>query len=209
MKIGDIKLEAIKIMFVNYNADITIEQIGRLKADENYNSYLVNMPGSINRCLSNIEDKRVLPVKSYVIEPENIVASGSRARFDLSSIEDFFDVDRVVCETATGDYITDHKYSREGNILVIHDYDEEDSYRVLYYPSIKRISSLDDENTKELDVPENIAVLIPYFIKGDLYREDEPNEASEARNWYEAGMEAIYNGRENKITSVKSVYSQI
>ena len=57
-------------------------------------------------------------------------------------------------------------------------------------------------------IPENIASSIPYFIKGDLYRDDEPNEASEARNWFEAAIEEILLKKISKANKVKSVYSQ-
>ncbi|MBQ8399329.1 MAG: hypothetical protein IJX08_05090, partial [Clostridia bacterium] len=39
--------------------------------------------------------------------------------------------------------------------------------------------------------PDDIACHIPCFIKGDLYRDDEPDEAGEARNFFEAAMEEI------------------
>lgn len=219
MKIGDIKLEAIRLMFVNYNADISIDQIERLKADENYNSYLVNMPGSINRCLSDIEDKRVLPVKAFALDENKQLASAAIRRFNLLElIPDFFDVERLVCETSNGEYIGDCSYQREGNTLVIFDFDKDNNYTVLYYPSIERITSItsDDldlttavkEGCTPIKIPENITALIPYFIKGDLYREDEPNEASEARNWYESGMEKIYQGIINKANNVVGVFMQ-
>ena len=54
MKLGDIKIEALKIMFVNYNTDLTIDELDNAMQDENYGSYLVNMPGAIIgvfRCL--------------------------------------------------------------------------------------------------------------------------------------------------------------
>ena len=59
----------------------------------------------------------------------------------------------------------------------------------------------------ELDIPNGIAEQIPYFIKGDLYRDDEPNEASEARNWFEAAMDAIITGRTNRTGRVCTKYS--
>ena len=86
-------------------------------------------------------------------------------------------------------------------------FDEGDTYTLLYYPKIPRVSSLTSDE-EELTIPENIASHIPYFIKGDLYRDDEPNEASEARNWYEAAMDEILNSRANKASKVASVFSQ-
>lgn len=208
MKLGEIKIEALKLMFVNYNIDFVINELPNIALDENYGSYLVNMPGAINRCFASIEEKGVLPVKTYILNADEGLASGSYIRFDLPKlIEDYFDVDRIVCETANGEYIGDHEYQKEGDTLVLKDFGVDDKYVLLYLPRIERISSLtpDDE---EILIPDNIAAHIPYFIKGDLYRDDEPNEASEARNWYEAAMDAILNSRANKVSKVTSIFSQ-
>ena len=207
MKLGDIKIEALKLMFVNYNSDISIESLEQLALDENYGSYLVNMPGAINRCFSSLEDKRVLPVKSYTLQPSEGLASGSFMRYNLSDIlSDYFDIERLVCVTGDGEYVGEHDYQKEGDTLVIPDYDEDNTYTLLYYPKIQRITSLTSDET-ELDIPDNIAAHIPYFIKGDLYRDDEPNEASEARNWYEAAMDAILSSQSNKVGKIVSKFS--
>ena len=50
MKYGEIKIEALKLMFVNMGDDIDIDGLETYAQDDNYKSYLVNMPGSINRC---------------------------------------------------------------------------------------------------------------------------------------------------------------
>lgn len=206
MKLGDIKIQALKLMFVNYSDDISIDDITALSADQNYGSYLVNMPGSINRCFASLEEKRVLPVKSYSLDYIEGEANGSFLRFNLDVlIPDFFDMERLIYEYE-GIYCGDADYQREGNILVLKDTFGEGSYTVLYYPRISRIDSMSD-NQMELDIPDGIAAHIPYFIKGDLYRDDESNEASEARNWYEAAMDAIITGRTNRIGSVCTKYS--
>lgn len=208
MKLGDIKIEAMKLMFVNYNIDFQIEQLEQLAQDENYGSYLVNMPGAINRCFSSLEEKGVLPVKAYVLKPSEALAGGSFLRFDLgATIKDFFDVERVVYENDNGEYVGDYEYRREGNVIVLANVGEGEYYTVLYKPKLERITALTDNNA-DLPIPDHIASHIPYFIKGDLYRDDEPNEASEARNWYESAMEAILETNVNKINKVRSVYSQ-
>ena len=204
MKLGEIKIEALKLMFVNYNKDYSISDLSNLMSDENCGSYLANMPGSINRCFSVIEEKRVLPVRTYTIKEFD--TSGYFARFSLSSIPDFFDIERVIKESRRG-YIGCLPYIREGNDLLISDYDEEAIYRVVYKPSIERVMSFTDEYA-DIDIPDKIAAFIPYFIKGDLYREDEPSEASEARNWFEQAMDSISEPIVNSVDSVSTVYSQ-
>ena len=52
MRLGDIKAEALKLMFINYDKKIDAEDIPDLLADDNYASYLVNMDGAIQRGLT-------------------------------------------------------------------------------------------------------------------------------------------------------------
>lgn len=207
MKLGDIKIEALKLMFVDYNIECQIEHLEQLAQEENYGSYLVNMPGAINRCFSSLEEKGVLPVKTYNLKSSEALANGAFFRFDLSHIKDFFEIDRVVYENDKGEYFGNYEYQREGNIIVLPNIRGGESYNILYKPKLERITDA-TENTYELPIPDNIASNIPYFIKGDLYRDDEPNEASEARNWYEAAMDAITESKINKVNKVQSVYSQ-
>lgn len=210
MKLGDIKIEALKLMFINMGDDIGIENLEAISQDETYRSYLVNMPGAINRCFANIEEKRVLPSKSKVLTHSEGGGSGRFLRFNLGKIiSDFFDIDRIVKETDEGEYNGDYDYITEGDVLVLDGYRECDgvTYTVIYKPKIARITSTTSNDT-EIKVPDNIAAYIPYFLKGDLYRDDEPNEASEARNWYEQAMNEIYLKKEHKTTKIKSIYSQ-
>lgn len=210
MKLGEVKLEALKLMFVNMGDDIDIEGLETYEQDDIYKSYLVNMPGAINRCFASIEEKRVLPSRSRSLKRSEGVASGCFVRFDLSLlIPDLFDIDRVIRETVWGEYDGNSEYMTEGDILVLEDFKEDEgiSYTVLYKPKLNRITALSDD-TAELDIPDSIAAYIPYFVKGDLYRDDEPNEASEARNWYEQAMSEIYQRKEHKTNAIKAVYSQ-
>ena len=208
MRIGDIKAEALRIMFVNNDDMIKVDSLSDLAGLENYRTYLLNMNGSINRCFSAIERKRVLPLKEFVLSQSNALASGYFSRFDLSDlIPDFYDLERVVYECDEA-YIGDLDYRREGNTLILNRVNSDGVYRALYYPRIKRLTDLSGY-LEELDVPDEIACLIPYFIKGDLYRDDEPNEASEARNWFEQGIDELVQQRAEKHGSVLTVFSQV
>lgn len=206
MKLGDIKIESLKIMFVSTHTDLSIGQLNNALNDENYSSYLVNMPGAINRCFSTLEEKRVLPIKAYTLKASEGLASAKYIRFDLASlIEDFCDIDRLVCERGE-EYEGNAEFRMEGNILVLPIFDDE-VYTVLYYPSIPRITSETDNET-ELPIPDKIAAHIPYFVKGDLFRDDEPDEANEARNWFEAAMEQIIATKQSYSDKVFDKYSQ-
>jgi hypothetical protein len=111
MTIGEIKKEALKLMFTNQDNEIDSNYITVLLEDDNYGDYLVNMNGSINRAIVRLKSKGV----EY---------TGDRLKSDAS--EDF-----------------------------------------------------------ELDLDEELCMMIPYFIKGELYEEDNAQQAAIARNLFE------------------------
>lgn len=208
MRLGEIKAQALKLMLVTDTEEIRAADIERISDDDVYRPYLLGMIGAINRCLSDIEQRRVLPVCQRGLLPEEATRGRSTLRFALSGVADFFDVCRIVAE---GDYTYDGDapYYMEGKTLVLRGMDGDVDYTLLYYPRLCRLSEDADNEAELAGVPEEIACLIPYFIKGDLYREDEPNEAGEARNWYESGMAALERGRTEKQGRVATVYSQV
>ena len=150
MKLGEIKLEALRLMFMNYNDDLKLENFDNYLLNENYASYLVNMNGSINRCFSSIEEKCVLPSKSHKFLNTEGTQSGAFIRFDLDNIlNDYSTFDRVIYENNNGDYNGEYDYKLEGNTLVLDKIDDGESYTLLYKPSISRISN--DNSNDEIE----------------------------------------------------------
>lgn len=111
MTIGEIKKEALKLMFTNQDNEIDTLDMEDLYADSNYGDFLNNMYGSINRAIVRLKSK-------------GVVYAGERLRNDTS----------------------------------------------------------DDA---ELALDEELCMLIPYFLKGELYGEDNAQEAAIARNLFE------------------------
>lgn len=52
MTLGEVKIEALRVMGVNLSEDLSEYNIDELLATDKYRSYLVNMEGAINRCFS-------------------------------------------------------------------------------------------------------------------------------------------------------------
>jgi hypothetical protein len=205
MTVGDIKIQALKLMFVSYSDDLSVENMDAIKGSENYRAYLVNMDGSIDRCLADIEKRCVLPVKMLELVPEQEPIHGFMTRIEINA-PDFYEVERVSKESLY-EYDGDCSYMREGNTLLFTNFDTSAKYRLMYFPRVTRTVNLSD--TDEIGLPEEIAAAVPYFIKGELFREDEPNEASEARNWYESAILTVARPRITKQNSVVSKYSQV
>jgi hypothetical protein len=65
--------------------------------------------------------------------------------------------------------------------------EEDELFGVEYTPKLQMI----DANTLDSDmlsVPESLARVIPYFIKADIYEQDEPEIAAIARNIFESAL---------------------
>lgn len=188
MTLNDIKKAALALMFTNYSDDLADANVNvdNLSSEE-YTQYTVNMNASINRCLGRIESAGVLPLKTQEITTATTGSvSGNFARYNLSTLaSDFLSVSRIAKETAGGEYIPSVKYHVEGTTVVLPPLETGDKYIVIYRRRPTRISITAVSSTV-VDVPDNIAEIIPYYIKADLYEEDEPNLALQARNIFES-----------------------
>ena len=207
MKLGEIKIQALKLMFVGGQELIDGDALADYLGDDTYGHFLVNMPGAINRALSLLERRRVLPVRSLELEKEKASFFGKSARFDLADlIKDFYDVDRLVYERGD-EYVGAQDYRREGDVIVIADFDETAQYRLLYWPRIPRVSiSTSDEQELE-GIPDHIACYLPYAIKAELFREDEPDEATVAHQLFENAIAQLAREvRGEHISSVQLIY---
>ena len=118
-------------------------------------------------------------------------------------------MDRIVLESEYGDYDGNCDFTMEGDTLVLPRYSEEDGlhYTVLYKPKLTRVS-VATENDAVLDVPDNIAAHVPYYVMSDLFRMDEPDEAAHARNLFESALDEISERRTERVGRVKTVFSQ-
>ena len=204
MTLAELKIECLRIIFANADEILYPDRLSEYETDEQYRDYLANMTGAINRCFSTLENKRVLPVKTFLIESSSVVAS-RRIRIDMKqAVSDFFDIDRVIGESDYT-YKSNVDFWMAGDLLIVPN--ENLDYTVLYYPTLPRIKST-TSGDMEIPVPDNIAAYIPYYVKGDIYREDEPNEAAEARNWFEQAISELEGKREQYQGTVESIYSQ-
>lgn len=210
MTYGNIKIETLRLMGLPAQDLITEEYLETYEKDETYKSYLSMLHGALMRCFALIEERRVLPTRSFTLSAADGISGKAFIRFDLKRLcESYFDLERVVCETERGEYIADCHFKREGDVLVLPLYKDTDgiAYTAVYRPCIKRFPSYANNDT-ELDLPEYIAAFIPYYLKGELYRTDEPNEAAEARNQFEQLISEIRERSVTRVTGVATVYSQ-
>ena len=78
-------------------------------------------------------------------------------------------------------------------------------YTVRYEPLTERISPSTAES-HELELPNRLAELIPYFVKGDILRVDEPEEAKDAHTLFYGLLDEIAEGERLYLNMVRTVY---
>lgn len=208
MTYNEVRAEALRLMFADSDVNVDIEQddalglrvgLSLLEDDENIGPFLKNMRGSVNRCFSVIESKGVLPDRSAIVSP---YFDGDFSTFDLP-YDCYFPV--RLAKYGNDGIFGNIAFERQGGNILIADYDINSTYVLIYKPKIKRLfSGVDD--FEELDLPENVASFIPFYIKGELFRDEEPNEASEARNWFEAAMSELMTRQDGEQRSVEAVF---
>ena len=186
MNIEQIKKEALRMMLAA-GREIDGVSVSSLEGSAASGRYLAAMTGAIGRCLADLERRHAIRPLLWEVEADAWVHTAATSRLRLSLREDLYAVLSVSLEGERG-YVGDASYATEGEWMVLERLSEGATVRVLYAPRAPRVERYD--NAMELSfLHESVASLIPYFIKGELFREEDPAEAGEARNFYESGVE--------------------
>lgn len=201
MNLGEIKIAALRLMFPNYDENIKLDNISDLTNDANLKQYMWAMPDSINRCFDRFKDERLLPEKSETITPTEGEYS---ATFDLSTITDLHEISRISYTDDYGVYYGNVEYQREGDTLILFRLGGE--YHLIYFAEPDEIAS-ETVDTTVIDLPVGLLRLIPYFIKADLYEEDQPELAAQAMSIFEQRLSRVRRKPSNIQTQIKEVFT--
>lgn len=186
MKLGDIKAEAMKLMHASGGAAVSAETVSILGRDSNAREYLIAMTGSINRCFGRIESKGILPHGRY--EYRAPLSCTFQLRIPLPE-----EAARMISVWREGEegggLFRSVPFLGYGDSLLVQGVPGA-LYTLVYEPKIPRVSDADPD-TREIAIPDEIAELIPLYIKSELYLEDEPSEAVQARNLFEAAADEV------------------
>lgn len=203
MTVGDIKIESLKLMEIN-DTDISVEILEDLQEDENYKEYFSRMPGAITRAIHRIKTVGAIPEKSYT---EIILENAEILRYKLlEKITDFSKLKRVVLER-NNIYIGNYPYTFEGENLVLFNIRAGSKLTLIYEPLMPVIRSTTDNNL-EIALPDELSVIIPYFVKADVFEQDEPELATQARNIFELMLAEYKTQEQNVEINIDSIYKQ-
>ena len=206
MKLGEIKIEALKLMFASDGLSPKIADLPELESDENFKFYLAAMNGSINRCLSIFEQAQIIPAKFLLIDSNLGSYEKGVISFDFDDLEvDALKVLSVKKRDGIGLSETELDFQFRNNILMVES-NSGGEFVVELLPKLARISD-DTSDTEEIDLPERFVDMMVHFIKGELYAEDEPALASVSMERFESFIRG-FRGSSDCGGKVKNIYCQ-
>ncbi len=204
MTVADIKIQTLKLMEIN-NADISPSILQELYSDENYKDFLSQMPPAITRAMNRIKMAGAVPQRSYTLEP--LEDSRRISKYELGTlIPDFSKLRRVVVESDCG-YCGNYPYSFEGANVVLFNLHKGNTVTFVYEPKMPVITVVTPDDT-EIPLPDELACIIPYSVKADVYEQDEPEIATQARNIFEGMLAEYWPQEQNVEAGIDEVYSQ-
>ena len=190
MKLGEIKLEALKIMNINNDSVLVLENMDAILGEKRYAKYLNNMFNCINKAIDVINHKKILPQNRIEMSELEVKQGAINNRFDVSSIHDFMSISRIVYEDSNG-YRERIPFEREGNLVVVPNKYLPEYLAMVYNTKIENITDNIADTDDIQNLSDELARLIPYYIKFELYQEDEPDLALTAKNTFDQGIESL------------------
>lgn len=156
---GEIQIESLKKMFLN-KTDLDVDELMLYKDDKKYKTYLFAMRQACNEALIQIYTVIEPSIKTYVLKNEN------KNVYDLSDLiqdyENLYDVEVPNGVTWT---------MKTKNILKLDNWGKGDI--LIYYEKKRFLINHDLEDTDKVELPEEYARIIPLYIAGELYKDDD------------------------------------
>lgn len=182
---GQLISNCIKLMNDNVGEAIDDSDVS---SNDNYLERTTVIVPSINRAFLRLAQLKKLPVKNFKIyyDKENKLTSIS-VKEEL--MKDVFSIKNVYLQDRYGNIRTNISYFFQENILILPNIPEGCVYTIFYNPNpIVLQEPKEDEpvDTIDLEYPDEILNVIPYFVKADLYEEDDPQLAMYSRNLFES-----------------------
>lgn len=203
---GQLITACIKLMYDNDDTPIDPEVVSK---ESDYASRTVNIVESINRAFIRLSLLKKLPFKVFYIDEstESVGKNKTFTRYDLKTlIDDYSQYERISKESALGEYNGNVSIRFEGSYIVLPTLKFNEQYIIDYQPEVFKLSD-SDEDIIEIPYSDKILSIVPYFVKADLYEEDNPNIADYARNLFEQYAMALPSNDNNQIREIQSYYN--
>ena len=189
MRIGEIKAQALMLMYPNnpIKYDPTDEGVRnalfQLKCNPGLEGPLEGATGAINRAIAEIETMGLSPIKCVDIA-SSICEKRGDGSLIIKASPDFLSVESLLCHTGGKTYAIG--YQLLGDSLITSW--TKGVFTLIYRSKIPRITSVTDDAYR-LDLPMGLCQLIPYFIKAELFAQEDSEGARESREIFNRGLE--------------------
>lgn len=194
---GEIQIESLRKMFLNSDI-ISIDKLDEYKTDKKYKTYLDMMPQASNEAINYILENGRPCIQNYELEKDN------NLKYKLNDLIPNFKRLYEISYTGNGKL----NYRLEGNnCLVLKSWDEGDI--TIYYEAYLDRITHDTPNDEVILLDDDLSTLIPLYIAGELYKDDDISMATQYLNEFMNQISMIsnknYGGGQNSIETVYSM----
>lgn len=156
---GEIQIESLKKMFLN-NENISVNKLSDYMNEKKYKTYLYAMPQACNEAINFIVSKLGSNESTFELEKEDTIY------YDLSKkIEDFRMIKGIYSKTPVSWKILNK------NTIIIDNWQGE---KLLVSYEVKpTIINSDTDTNFVIEIASEYANLIPLYIAGELYKDDD------------------------------------
>lgn len=226
MKLGEIKLMALKLMFTDTDVTYDISDMQEYYNNSNTREKLIRMNDSINRALSLYYQRVGLSRGKKVVEldkePGNSTYYLNSIADIYEQIPDLYSVLKVRISSPFKKTLYNSNFDFDGEEIVFMDLTryvtatekENTTIEVFYEKEPKFLitetgeaAKIDQDITFDFDdwgIPNEIQLQLPLFIKGEAYEEDEPQMALYAKNEFLNFLQLVKKPRVVKQQTVRS-----
>lgn len=188
MKYGTLKKLCLAYLEQDIDTNVMEEEINDLKQDDVFKEYLNNIDGSIYNAISRLVQAKKLPIKSVVINKNDMLSGVYNLPLDCYQVKE---INKITNTGFNGNIM----YQIIGKQLVIPNIKDEESYIIVYFPrflyfdtylDIDNLETIDDLDLEAHGLPDELAITIKYAVYGDMKTEENPSLAANNRNYFEA-----------------------
>ena len=189
---GEIQLESLKKMFLNKEI-LKIEELETYKTDKKYKTYLDAMPQACNEAINYIINlEPIIKVKELEKNGENYIYDLKQLFTDYKKFYNINSEHSIIWEMISKNLILINEW-KQGKI---------DIYYEAYPAKIKN----DTASSKELELEEAFVRLIPLYIAGELYKDDDLTLSTMYMNEFMTNLNSMIDNDNFINNNIQSTY---
>lgn len=189
---GEIQIESLKKMFLNKEV-LAIDKLNEYKQDKKYKTYLDAMPQACNEAIN------------YIINLEPIIK--------VETLEKTAENDKYNLKEIISDYKKFHNISSEHSIMwtmLTKNIIRIDGWKQgnidIYYEAYPKKVTVSTTATTKIDLEETFARIIPLYIAGELYKDDDLTLSTMYMNEFMTNLNAMINNDNFINNNIQSTY---